>query len=140
MCRAGRAFVTGTSRGIGRSVALKLASEGYEIVGCYPTASERSQATEAEIRALGVRCMFAECDVRDGDAVERFVDAADREMGPITALVNNAGIVRDKPLVLMSREDWQAVLDTNLTGTWNVCHSVVYRFLKRRAGVVVNMS
>jgi len=78
--------------------------------------------------------------VRDGDAVEEFVRSADRELGPISALVNNAGIIRDNPLALMSREDWKEVLDTNLTGTWNVCQSVMFRFMKRHSGAVVNIS
>jgi 3-oxoacyl-[acyl-carrier protein] reductase len=92
------------------------------------------------VAALGVRCFFAPCDVGDGNAVEEFLRASERELGPITALVNNAGIARDNPLVMTSPEDWNAVLETNLTGTWNVCRSVVFRFMKRRMGTVVNIS
>jgi len=87
-----------------------------------------------------VRSFFAECDVSDGAAVDTFVSAAERNVGPLTALVNNAGIVRDAPLAMMSVEDWTSVVDTNLTGTWNVCRAVVFRFMKRRHGVVVNLS
>jgi 3-oxoacyl-[acyl-carrier protein] reductase len=134
------ALVTGASRGIGRSIALRLAREGYAVAGCFSAASEMSEKTEADVRALGVRCVFALCDVRDPDAVEDFVQMAERELGPLTALVNNAGIVRDNPLVLMPRDDWQAVVDTNLTGTWNVCRPVIFQFMKRRAGAVANIS
>jgi 3-oxoacyl-[acyl-carrier protein] reductase len=133
-------LVTGASRGIGRSVVLRLAREGYDIAGCSSAPSDESEKTEAEIRALDVGCHFAVCDVRDMDAVEAFVDSAERELGPLTSLVNNAGIVRDNPMVLMPREDWRDVLETNLTGTWNVCRTVVFRFMKRRAGAIVNMS
>jgi 3-oxoacyl-[acyl-carrier protein] reductase len=134
------ALVTGASRGIGRSIALRLTRDGYDIAGLFATASEAAEKTEAEAAALGVRTCFAPCDVRDGEAVEEFVRRAERDLGPVHALVNNAGIVRDNPLVLMPPDDWQAVVETNLTGTWNVCRAVVYRFMKRRSGVVVNMS
>src|SRR2546421_4361097 len=123
------ALVTGASRGIGRSVALRLARDGYDVAGCFRAASEMSAKTEEDVRALGVRCLFAECDVGDGDAVQEFVQAAEREVGPITALVCSAGIVRDNPLVLMPPDDWRAVVDTNLTGAWNVCRTVVFQLL-----------
>lgn len=134
------ALITGASRGIGRSVAIRLAQEGYDIAGCFRTASESSEKTKAEIEAMGVRCVFASCDVRDRDAVEEFVRSVDREPGPITALVNNAGVIRDNPLVLTTPEDWETVLETNLTGTWNFCRSVIFRFMKRHSGDVVNIS
>ncbi|MGH9345781.1 MAG: 3-oxoacyl-[acyl-carrier-protein] reductase [Vicinamibacterales bacterium] len=136
---AGCALITGASRGIGRSIALRLARDGYAIAGCCRTAGAAAQA-EQDVRAIGAECLFATCDVHDGDAVERFVRETERRLGPITGAVNNAGIARDKPLVMMSRNEWSDVLDTNLTGTWNVCRSVVYRFMKRRAGAVVNIS
>jgi len=134
------ALVTGASRGIGRSVALRLAREGYDIVGCFRAQSDASKKTEAEIVALGSRCLFAPCDITDAAAVEEFVRVAEREVGALTALVNNAGITRDNPLMLMAPGDWKAVVDTNLTGTWNVCRAVAFRFMKRRQGALVNMS
>jgi 3-oxoacyl-[acyl-carrier protein] reductase len=136
----GCVLVTGASRGIGRAAALRLAQDGYDIAGCFLSASEFSAKTEADVRATGARCLFAGCDVRDGDAVDEFVRAADQGIGPVTAVVNSAGIVRDNPLVLMPRQDWRDVVDTNLTGTWNVCRAAVFRFMKRRCGVVVNIS
>lgn len=134
------ALITGASRGIGRSVALRLAQDGYDIAACFRMPSEEASATEREVRALGARCLFEPCDVSDNADVERFVSAAEQALGPIGALVNNAGIIRDVPLVTMSLEDWSEVVGTNLTGTWNVCRAMVFRFMKRRAGVVVNMS
>ena len=121
-------------------MAIRLAKEGYDIAGCFRASTERSKETEAEVKGLGVRCLFAPCDVRNTAAVEEFVRSADQELGPITALVSNAGITRDNPLVLMTPEDWRVVLDTNLTGTWNVCRAVIFRFMKRRSGAVVNLS
>jgi 3-oxoacyl-[acyl-carrier protein] reductase len=135
-----RALVTGASRGIGRSIALRLAGEGYDVAGCFAEESDMSRRTRAEVERLGACAFFAPCDVGDAGAVDEFVRAAEQALGPLTALVNNAGIVRDKPMVLMSVEDWQAVLQANLTGTWNFCRSVAFRFLKRRCGAIVNMS
>jgi 3-oxoacyl-[acyl-carrier protein] reductase len=134
------ALVTGASRGIGRSIAIRLASEGYDIAGCYRVAVVEAERTARAIEALGVRCWLVQCDVADRIAVEQFVASTEQELGPISALVNNAGITRDAPLVMMSPEDWSSVLQINLTGTWNVCRTVVFRFLKRRAGAVVNLS
>jgi 3-oxoacyl-[acyl-carrier protein] reductase len=134
------ALVTGASRGIGRSIAIRLAQEGWDVVGCFQTLSEVSKETEVAVQACGVRSFFAPCNITDAKAVENFVRSADRQLGPITALVNNAGIIRDNPLALMSPEDWELVIDTNLNGTWNVCKSVLFRFMKRRLGNVVNIS
>ncbi|MFF5207135.1 3-oxoacyl-[acyl-carrier-protein] reductase [Streptosporangium sp. NPDC000396] len=140
MAEQHRALVTGASRGIGRVVALRLAREGYAIAGCHSTASEAARQTEADVRALGAPCYFAECDVSDPGAVEEFVRAAEERLGALDLLVNNAGITRDKPLVLSSYEDWNAVLGTNLTGTWSLCRAMAFRFMKNRSGAVVNMS
>ncbi|QLQ35884.1 3-oxoacyl-[acyl-carrier-protein] reductase [Micromonospora robiginosa] len=134
------ALVTGASRGIGRAVALRLAAEGYAVAGCFSTAGEAAEKTRAEVEAYGVPSWFAPCDVTDRAAVDDFVATAEKRLGPLTALVNNAGITRDRPMVLMGPEDWHDVVDTNLTGTWNTCRAVAFRFLKRRRGAVVNLS
>ncbi len=134
------ALVTGASRGIGRSIAVRLAREGYDIAGCFRSAGVEAAAARREIEAFGVRCYMASCDISDHAAVETFVAAAERELGAISLLVNNAGIVRDAPLVMMSCDDWSCVLQTNLTGTWNLCRAVVFRFVKRREGNVINIS
>ncbi|MEU4335010.1 3-oxoacyl-[acyl-carrier-protein] reductase [Micromonospora lupini] len=134
------ALVTGVSRGIGRAVALRLASEGYAVAGCYSAPSEAAEKTRAEVEAYGVGSWFGPCDVTDPTAVDAFVTAAERHLGPLTALVNNAGITRDRPLVLMAPDEWHDVIGTNLTGTWNTCRTVAFRFLKRRRGAIVNLS
>lgn len=136
----GCALVTGASRGIGRAVALRLAEDGYDIAGCYRSGDEQAGKTEAEIAALGVACRLTRCDVRDADAVDTFVRSAEREVGEIAVLVNSAGIARDSPMIMMAPGDWDSVVGTNLTGTWNVCRAGVFRFAKRRSGVVVNLS
>ncbi|HEU4421982.1 MAG TPA: 3-oxoacyl-[acyl-carrier-protein] reductase [Pilimelia sp.] len=140
MAEQHRALVTGSSRGIGRAVALRLAREGHAVAGCHSTASAAARQTEADVRMLGVPCYFAECDVSDPDRVEEFIRAAEEQLGPIDLLVNNAGITRDMPLALASYQDWNAVLATNLTGTWNLCRAMTFRFMKSRGGAVVNIS
>jgi 3-oxoacyl-[acyl-carrier protein] reductase len=134
------ALVTGVSRGIGRAIALRLAADGYDIVGCGLTTGEAALRTEKDVTALGVRCRIDACDVRDAVAVETFIADVEREFGPIDLLVNNAGVVRDSPVALMSAQDWQMVLDTNLTGMWQMCHYAVFRFMKRRHGTIINLS
>lgn len=135
-----RALVTGAARGIGRSIALRLATEGYDIIGCYRSESKEARETQEEAEALGVRTLFTECDIRDRDAVEEMVARAEGELGPVTALVNNAGITRNGPMPLLAGQAWDDVIDTNLTGMWNMCQSVLYRFLRRKSGACVNIS
>jgi 3-oxoacyl-[acyl-carrier protein] reductase len=134
------ALVTGVSRGIGRSIACALARSGYDIAGCFVNARSCAEQTASEVGKVGGGALFLQCDVANGEAVDAFVERTERELGPVTALVNNAGIIRDRPLVLMPREDWQAVVDTNLTGTFNVCRAVLFRMLKRQSGAIVNVS
>ncbi|MEU4789891.1 3-oxoacyl-[acyl-carrier-protein] reductase [Micromonospora tulbaghiae] len=134
------ALVTGGSRGIGRAVALRLAEDGYDVAFCYRAGGDAAAETADGIKQRGVRCFHAACDVADPDAVSEFVAAAEAELGPVRTLVNSAGIIRDSPLVLMPFDDWQAVLDTNLTGTFNFCRSVAFGFMKRKLGTVVNVS
>jgi len=140
MAEQHRALVTGASRGIGRAVAVRLAGEGYAVAGCYRADGEAARETEKLVREAGVPCWFAPCDVTNAEEVESFIRTAEEQVGPIDMLVNNAGITRDGPLVLSSVEDWSRVLATNLTGTWNFCRAMTFRFLKARRGAVVNMS
>jgi 3-oxoacyl-[acyl-carrier protein] reductase len=136
----GCALVTGGSRGIGRAVAVQLAADGFDIAFCYRNGTEAALETEKLVLEHGVKCYHAPCDVADGSAVEVFVKAAQAELGPVYALVNSAGVVRDSPLAMMSPQDWSTVIETNLTGTFNFCRTVVFGLLKRGAGVVVNVS
>lgn len=134
------ALVTGASRGIGRAVALRLAQDGYAVGGCFTAPSDEADKTEAEVRGLGVPCHFAACDVTDLAAVQSFVAATERALGPIDALVSNAGVTRDAPAVLQAPADWQAVLETNLTGAWHLCRTLAFAFMKRRRGAIVTLS
>jgi 3-oxoacyl-[acyl-carrier protein] reductase len=133
-------LVTGASRGIGRAIAGRLAREDYAVAACYSTPSEAAVNACTEVAETGVPHHFGVCDVTDTDAVDAFIADVEKRLGPVHALVNNAGITRDAPLVLARRADWDAVLATNLGGTWNFAHAMAFRFMKRRAGVMVNIS
>jgi 3-oxoacyl-[acyl-carrier protein] reductase len=135
-----RAIVTGASRGIGRAVAVRLAQDGYPVAGCYAAPSPAADEAEDAVRRFGVPAYFAACDVSDPAAVDRFVVAAEERLGPVDLLVSNAGVTRDNPLVLASDTDWNAVLATNLTGTFNACRAMTFRFMKRKGGAIVTMS
>jgi 3-oxoacyl-[acyl-carrier protein] reductase len=134
------AVVTGASRGIGAAIAVRLAQDGFAVAGCYAGQGEAAELVRAKVEGSGVRAFFAPCDVRDAAAVDAFTSRAEAELGPIGILVNNAGIIRDSPMVLMPAADWQDVVDTNLTGTWNFCRTVGFRLMKRHGGAIVNIS
>jgi 3-oxoacyl-[acyl-carrier protein] reductase len=134
------ALVTGGSRGIGRAVAIRLARDGFNVAFCYRSDHRAADQTAAAVREQGGSVFYDSCDAADFHAVRTFVEKAEAELGPLHTLVNSAGIVRDFPMVMMPVSDWSAVIDTNLTGTFNFCRAAVFGFLKRKAGVIVNMS
>jgi 3-oxoacyl-[acyl-carrier protein] reductase len=134
------ALITGVSRGIGFAIARRLAREGHDIAGCYRTAGDKANTAELELQSLGAKTYFRACDVSDTDAIDEFVRGAESELGDITVAVANAAITKDGPLVFTTPDDWDAVVDTNLTGTWNMCRSVAFRQLKRRSGAIVLLS
>lgn len=134
------ALVTGGSRGIGRQVVTRLAMDGYDVAFCYRSNSGAADVVAKEAIEAGATVYTAQVDVADRRAVERFVKTSEGELGPLHAVVSCAGIVRDNPLVLLSDDDWHAVLRTNLDGTYHVCKAAVFAMMKRRSGVLVTMS
>lgn len=133
-------MVTGGSRGIGRAVVLQLAQDGYDIAFCYLRSNEAAKEVAREVEACGRRVFQQPCDVADFSAVQQFIQAAEKELGPLSVVVNSAGIIRDSPLVFLEPEAWRAVLATNLDGTYNVCRNVIFGFMKRKSGCIVNLS
>jgi 3-oxoacyl-[acyl-carrier protein] reductase len=134
------AIVTGASRGIGRAVANRLARDGHDIAFNYAARESAAAEVASEITALGRRVYFARCDVCSFPDVQSFVEQAQAQLGDADILVNNAGITKDSTLLTMSPENWSAVLRTNLDGAFNFCRAMVFGFLKRSSGVIVNMS
>jgi len=136
------ALVTGGSRGLGRSIALELAKEGCDVYLNYVSDSSRemAEAVVAEIQKSGHRSRAFQVNVSLYDPVKQMVDEIIAAEGKIDYLVNNAGINNDKPLMLMSPEDWQKVIDINLTGTFNCTKAVIIPMLKEKSGKIVNIS
>jgi 3-oxoacyl-[acyl-carrier protein] reductase len=134
------ALVTGGSRGIGRAVAIRLADDGFDIAFCYRSDDQAAAETASIVEEHGASVVYDKCDATDFSAVTTFVEKAEAQLGPAYALVTSAGILRDNPMVLMPVPDWSAVIDTNLTGTFNFCRATIFGLMRRRAGVIVNMS
>jgi len=131
------ALVTGASRGIGAAIADELAAQGATVVGT-ATSSAGAGAIDARLSAHGGQGRVL--DVTDSASVEALVEAIGTDVGPISILVNNAGITRDNLLLRMREEDWQAILDTNLTSVYRTCKSVMRPMMKARRGRIVNIA
>ncbi|MCI9441150.1 MAG: 3-oxoacyl-[acyl-carrier-protein] reductase [Ruminococcus sp.] len=134
------AVVTGASRGIGRAIALRLAVEGAAVAINYHGSKERAEAVKAQIEEKGGTAFLFPCDVADFSACELFLKAATEQMGRLDILVNNAGITRDGLLMRMSEADYDAVLDTNLKGTFNCIRFASRQMLKQKSGRIINIS
>ena len=133
------AIVTGAGSGIGKAIALELASRGCDVAVC-GRRLEPVQATAAEITALGRRAFAASADVSNGESVTAFVAEVLKAFGHIDILVNNAGLTRDNLLIRMSEEEWDAVLGTNLKGAFLFSKAVARPMMKQRSGAIVNIS
>jgi len=134
------ALVTGASRGIGAAVALKLASFGAAVAVNYAGSAVAAQAVVDTIEAAGGRALALQADVSDPGAATGLVEVTLAEFGGLDIIVNNAGITRDGLLVRMSDEDWSAVIDTNLTGVFNVTRAATRHLMKQRSGSIVNIT
>lgn len=133
------ALVTGAARGIGQAVALKMASAGADVALC-DVQKEWLADTAAQIAALGRRAECFAADVSNAAQVQQAVTDAVAAFGRIDVLVNNAGITRDGFLARMSEEDWDAVLDINLKGTFLFTKAVARIMMKQRSGAIVNIA
>jgi 3-oxoacyl-[acyl-carrier protein] reductase len=134
------ALVTGGSRGIGRAIVLAFAAEGARVAFVYRGNREAADRLIEEGRRQGGTVLALQADVRDGAAAERCVERVEQEWDRLDILVNNAGIVHDELFVQMESEAWQGVLDTNLGGTYHFCRAVVFPFMRRRRGRIINIS
>jgi 3-oxoacyl-[acyl-carrier protein] reductase len=143
--RESGAIVTGGATGIGRAIVLELARHGVNIAFNYLDSGdgrvrEAAERTTAELRQLEVTVLCRECDVRDSNAVEHFFEEAEDKLQSLHILVNNAGIARDRALWRMEDDEWRDVLDTNLTGAFNMLRAVTPSFRAQQHGKVVNIS
>ena len=134
------ALVTGASRGIGKACAIKLAKAGYDIAVNYAGNVEAATKTVEELKALGVQAEAFKFDVSNQEAAAKGVEEVLAKFGRIDVLVNNAGITRDGLFMRMSAENWDAVINTNLSSAFYVSQPVVKVMMKQRSGAIVNMS
>ncbi len=135
-----RALITGASRGIGRDVALRLASEGANVALNYQSGGVEAVAVAKEITDAGGTAIVVQGSVGIAAEAESLIERTLSDLGGLDILVNNAGITRDNLVMRMSEEDWDAVLDTNLKGAFLCTKAAVRLMLRQRSGRIINMS
>ncbi len=137
------ALITGSSRGIGRTIALKMADLGADIAVNYIDIDDNKKDAEsavAELREKGVKAEMFEADVASLDSVTAMIEAVIKEFGKIDILVNNSGITRDNIILRMKEVEWDSVISVNLKGAFNCTKAVARSMLKNRSGRIINIS
>jgi 3-oxoacyl-[acyl-carrier protein] reductase len=134
------ALVTGGSRGIGAAICTELAAAGAEVAVNYARDASAAAAVCDAVRTAGGSAQAVQGDVSTADGAAALVAAVEADIGPIAMLVNNAGITRDDLIMRLSDDDWRSVIDTNLGGAFFTCRALSRPMLKRRAGVIVNIT
>jgi len=134
------AVVTGSSRGIGRAIALKLAGLGAKVVVNYRTNAEAAQEVVEAIGAQGGQAMAVQADVKNADDAKKLIKAAQTTYGRLDILVNNAGTTHDTLLLRMSEKDWDLVINTNLKGAFNCTKAAIRPMMRQRYGRIVNIT
>ena len=133
------ALITGGSRGIGRAVSLRLASDGVKLAINYKSDRKSADLVVGLVKEMGVEALSVQADVSDSSQVDVMVDQVISEFGNVDILVNNAGIIHDSLLMRMSEDVWDEVLNTNLKGTYNCTKAVLRYMVRQRWGRVINV-
>lgn len=134
------AIVTGGSRGIGRAIVQELAAQGVQVAFTYSKNQEMADQLVAEIEASGGKAIGFQADAVDALAAEKIVQEVKAAFGSVDYLINNAGITRDNLIMRMSEADWDAVIDTNLKGVFNITKPAVAVMVRQRKGSILNIS
>jgi len=134
------AIVTGGSRGIGRAIVKELSSRGVDVAFSFTRNREMADDLVAELQRFDRKAVAYQADVTDFAAAEAMVKAVKAELGSVDYLVNNAGITRDKLIMMMSQEDWDAVINTNLKGVFNVTKQAISVMVRQRRGAILNIA
>lgn len=140
MLKGKTAVITGSGRGIGKAIAMKMAGLGANIVINDIPSSDYADATCEEIKALGADCIVVKGDVRSADDVAELVNTTIEKFGKIDIFVNNAGVTRDGLMLRMSEDDWDLVMDINLKGAFNCIKAVARPMMKQRGGSIINIA
>ena len=135
------ALVTGAARGIGKEIVYTLAESGYDVSINYRTKTTEIEQMKEELESkYKIKCALVQGDVASFEDTEKIVNQTVEALGKIDILVNNAGITKDGLLMRMSKEDFEAVIDVNLVGTFNVTRNVIPLMIKQKAGRIINIS
>ena len=134
------AIVTGAAKGIGRAIALKLASLGANIVLNYRSSEEKAIEVENEIKELGVEVLRVKGDISNTSDVENMINKAKEKFGKIDIMVNNAGITKDTLILRMKEEDFDSVIDVNLKGVFNCLKAITPIMVRQKEGKIINLS
>ncbi|HXS56294.1 MAG TPA: 3-oxoacyl-[acyl-carrier-protein] reductase [Hanamia sp.] len=134
------AIVTGGSRGIGEAIALKLAESGANVAFTYVSSDEKAKALEEKLQSFGVKAKAYKSNAANFTECETMVNDVVKEFGAIDICVNNAGISKDNLLLRMTPEQWNEVINTNLTSVYNMTKQVIRPMMKARSGSIINMS
>ncbi len=134
------ALVTGASKGIGRSIALKFAEQGANVAFTYLSSVEKGQALEEELQAKGIKAKGFRSDASDFSAAEQLINDVVSEFGSLDILVNNAGITKDNLLLRINEGDWDNVINVNLKSCFNTVKAVTKTMMKQRGGSIINMT
>lgn len=134
------ALITGASKGIGRSIALKYAEQGANVAFTYLSSVEQGQALEAELASKGVKAKGFRSDASDYAQAEKLINDVVAEFGSLDVLINNAGITQDTLLLRMSEEQWDKVINVNLKSCFNTVKAATKPMMKQKAGSIINMT
>lgn len=134
------ALVTGATRGIGKAIALELAARGCAVAFNYHESDEQAESLVRQIRRMGTDALTARANVSDYKAMQQFAEKSRKQFGQIDYLVNNAGVVRDVSLLMMTEKDWDTVVDINLKGVFCCTKAVLFAMMKKKSGRILNIT
>lgn len=134
------ALITGSARGIGRAIAVRLARDGFKVVVSDLVAGEACEGVVNEISSSGGIAIATGCDVTDPEQVKEMISHVIETFGRVDVLVNNAGIAKDNLLLRISDEEWAQTIDTNLTGAFHCTRAVIRQMMKQKQGQIINIS
>ncbi len=134
------ALITGASRGIGRSIAIRFAQEGADIAFTYLSSVEKGEALAAELEQYGIRAKGYRSDAADFEAAEQLVSQVTADFGKLDVLINNAGVTRDGLLMRMSEEQWDTVININLKSVFNLTKAAIKSMIRAKSGSIINLT